>query len=141
LIKRVVLIVAIVAGAIALGIYLMQREEDRLARLTAQSPAQVTAVSVRIDQESGEESTVIDYSFAAGGRTLQDQSTQSGNLREPFARGAAVVACYDPADPTESEVFPAGHSCSGAAGPAPGASATPASSGMSAEDLDMVVPD
>lgn len=137
--KRIAIAAAVIIGLIVAGMVLMRREEARVATLTAEAPAEVTAVSVRTDQDSSTDTTVVDYRFTAAGEVMTAQSTKQGNLRDDFAKGSTVKACYDPAQPTESEVFPAGHACAGGQAAAP---ASPAPSGeMSATDMDMAMPD
>jgi hypothetical protein len=140
--KRIIFIVAgLFIGLIVLGMFAMRRDEARVAALTASAPAEVTGVSVRTDQDSSVDTTVVDYRFTADGEARTGQVSKTGNVREQFPKGAAVIACYDPTDSKRSEVFQAGHACAGTA-PAVSAAApnpaAPGSSEMSQTDLDMI---
>jgi hypothetical protein len=141
LFKRIAIIIAAMVGTAVAGGVLLKRDEARVATLTAEAPAEITGISVRTDQDTGVDTTVIDYRFSVAGKVLTDRSSRPGNLRGQFPKGARAKACYDPAKTAESDIFPADHVC--AAGPAPAAApaSRSGSSEMSMDDVDMMVPD
>jgi hypothetical protein len=136
--KRIAIVAAVIVALMVVGLVIKQDEEERIATLTAGATAEVTAVSVRTDQDSSVDTTVVDYRFVASGETVTGQSTKQGSLRDQFAKGSRVKACYDPADPAQSEVFPAGHAC---AGEAPTSRAGAPSGEMGEVDMDLIIPD
>jgi hypothetical protein len=139
--KRIAIIIAAMIGTAAAGSVLLKREEARVATLTAEAPAEITEVSVRTDQDTGVDTTVIDYRFAVAGEVLTDRSSKPGNLRDQFPKGSRAKACYDPAKTAESDIFPAGHVCAAASALAAPPASRPGSSEMSMEDVDMMIPD
>ena len=55
--------------------------------------------------------TEIDYRYSVGGKSYQGYSEKDGDVQRDFQTGAAVVVCYNPSNPDESEVFAAGYKC------------------------------
>lgn len=110
MLKRILGIVGVLAGVAALVFAITYFEGRRLASLTASAPGQVARVVVQTDSES-DDSTIVHFTYAVDGRTLSDQSTKSGDVSDDFPQGAAVTVCYDPAKPTETEVYEVGHAC------------------------------
>lgn len=110
MLKRILVIVGVLAGVAALVFALIYFEDRRLARLTASAPGQVTRVVVQTDAES-DDSTIVHFTYAVDGRTLADQSTKSGDVSDDFPQGAPVTVCHDPASPTETDIYEVGHAC------------------------------
>lgn len=96
------------------------------SKLTAESPAQITRVAIDRDTKTKKRKTSsnktkrttstsveteIDYRYAAGGKTYDGYAEKDGDVQRDFPSGASAVVCYNPANPEESDVFPAGHKC------------------------------
>lgn len=109
--KRILVVVGVLAGVAALVFAIVYFEDRRLARLTASAPGQVTRVVLQTDSESDAVSTIVHFTYAVDGRTLSDQSTKGGDVSDDFLQGAAVTVCHDPAKPTETEIYQVGHAC------------------------------
>jgi hypothetical protein len=111
------IIAAAVAAVLLLAVVFYWLHKRRLARLTAEAPAQVTSVYVeRNRRRSGnsrrtETETKITYRYAVGGRTLEGSSTKDGDQSAALRAGARTKVCYNPSAPDESEVFTPDHVC------------------------------
>jgi hypothetical protein len=96
--------------------------------LTAETPGQVTSVAIDRDTKTRKRKTSsgktkrktttsveteIDYRYTVGGKTFNGYSEKDGDLQRDFPNGAAVVVCYNPSNPEESDVFAAGSKCGG----------------------------
>lgn len=111
MLKRILLVVGILAGVAVLVLALGYFEDRRLAKLTASAPGQVTRVVVQTDAESDDASTVVHFTYGVNGQTLSDQSTKGGDVSDDFPQGAPVTVCHDPAKPADTEVYEVGHAC------------------------------
>ena len=107
MVKRIALIAALVLGVLLLVLYLSMRRSQTVAGYTANAPAEITSVEFRSSQSV----TNVSYRFSVGGRTFEGRSRKSGDGRDRYAQGANARACYDPANPERSEVFPASYDC------------------------------
>ncbi|HEX8637162.1 MAG TPA: DUF3592 domain-containing protein [Pyrinomonadaceae bacterium] len=96
------------------------------SKLTAEGAAQITRVAIDRDTKIKKRKTSsnktkrktttsieteIDYSYAVNGKTYNGYSEKDGDVQRDFSTGATVVVCYNPSNPDESDVFPAGHKC------------------------------
>jgi hypothetical protein len=106
--KRIALISALVLGVVVVVLLIGSRRAETVAGFTARTPAEITDVQFRSSQSV----TFVSYRFTVGGRSLEGRSRKSGDGRDRYAEGATATACYDPADPEASEVFPASYDCS-----------------------------
>jgi hypothetical protein len=57
--------------------------------------------------------TEIEYSYNVNGRNYEGYSEKDGNVQGEFQTGGAVVVCYNPSNPEESDVFAKGTKCGG----------------------------
>lgn len=85
----------------------------RLARLTAQAPAQVLDVNIDSTFKSRRlrYDTYVKYSYEVDGKPLVKVFKKGGNQTQTFKVGAPAKACYNPANPWESEVFSPDYVC------------------------------
>lgn len=111
MLKRILWVVGILAAVALVVFALIYFEDQRLAKLTASAPGQVTRVVVRTDSETDDASTVVHFIYRVNEETLADQSTKSGDVSDDFLQGAAVAVCYDPAEPADTEVYQVGQAC------------------------------
>ncbi len=111
MLKRILWVVGILAAVALVVFALLYFEDQRLAKLTASAPGQVARVVVQTDSETDDASTVVHFVYGVNGETLADQSTKAGDVSEDFLQGAAVVVCYDPAKPADTEVYQVGQTC------------------------------
>lgn len=103
-----------------------QSRDEFLARLTAEAPAQITAVSLdrgrrttttttgnrnRRRKRTGDTETDIRYRFTVNGRPYDGATEKDGDQTSTYKTGMAAKVCYNPSDPEESEVFPSSHTC------------------------------
>src|SRR5918998_3809263 len=103
-----VALLAVVLIAVAFAVFTYVRRRDQLARLTAEAPAQVVSVSVTNDRARGNdrsrERTLVSYTYAAGGQPFNGRSTKVGDVSGRYRIPAPVKVCYDPKDPSASEI-------------------------------------
>lgn len=111
MLKRVLTIGGILAGVAVFVFILLMLEDRRLKTLTATAPGQVARVVIQTDSESGDDTTIVHYAYVVDGQTLTDQSTKSGDVSDDFLQGAPATVCYDPAKPTETEIYAVGAAC------------------------------
>ena len=96
------------------------------SNLTAETSGQVTNVVIDRDKKTKTKKTSsnrkkktttvsieteIDYSYTVNGTGYQGYSEKDGDVARDFQNGSTVVVCYNPASPSESDVFPAGTKC------------------------------
>jgi hypothetical protein len=96
------------------------------SNLTAESTAEITRVAIDRDTKTSRRKTSsnkkkkktttsveteIDYRYSVAGKTYEGYAEKEGDVQRDFRSGAPAVVCYNPSDPEESEVFPAGHKC------------------------------
>jgi hypothetical protein len=112
--------VMIVLGVLATGafIFFSWQRHQRLARLTAEAPAQVLEVNVTSNNRnrnrngsSRDYSTRITYRFQANGRTIETEWTKSDDVSDEYAVGRRAKVCYDPDNPDHNEVFTLSYRC------------------------------
>ncbi|WP_417230259.1 DUF3592 domain-containing protein [Brevundimonas sp.] len=111
MLKRVLTIVGVLAGVAALIFVVVYFEDSRLAKLTATASGQVARVVVQTDTDSDDTTTAVHFTYVVNGETLNDQSTKAGDASDVFLQGAPITVCYDPAKPTETEIYEVGHAC------------------------------
>ena len=116
-------VIVLVAGVIVAVI--VWRDRRRLARLTAEAPAEVLNVDVishtsnsgvgnangRRRRHRTTHETDITYRYAVGGGTIVGTTSKAGDVHQTFRVGRPAKVCYNPAQPEESEVFPPDHKC------------------------------
>jgi hypothetical protein len=107
---RLILVLVVLAAALGFALWGAGRDGDRMGRLTAQAPAEVTAVEVNRGGK-GRDTTSIRYRYAVGGQPLEGRASKYGDWSGRAAAGSRGVVCYDPAKPEESEWFPVGQTC------------------------------
>ena len=103
----------IVAAVLLIAGVFFLLERRRLARMTAEAPAEVTGVSVerRRRRMRNETRTFVSYRFNVGGQWIQDSSDKGGDQRATYRPGAPLKVCYNPSKPEESEIFTPDHQC------------------------------
>lgn len=111
MLKRVLIVVAVLVGVAAFVSVVLALEDRRLKSLTAIASGQVSRVVVQIDSETGDASTIVHYAYRVEDQILTDQSTKSDDVSDEFLQGAPVTVCYDPAKPAETEVYTPGATC------------------------------
>lgn len=94
--------------------------------LTAETPGQIKSSVIDRDTKTSKKKTSsnktkkktktsieteIEYSYSVGGKTFDGYSEKDGDVVRDFQTGATVVVCYNPANPTESDVFAQGTKC------------------------------
>jgi hypothetical protein len=111
----------IVLSAVLLGVagFVYVRRRNRLARLTAEAPAQVLSVSVDTDRtrsKSGSRTrhkTRIAYRYTVNGAALTGETSKSGDVKSSYEGGRPLKACYEPGHPENAEIFTADYECGG----------------------------
>lgn len=111
MLKRVLTVGGVLAGVAVLIFIFMILEDRRLKALTATAPGQVTRVVIQTDSDSGDDTTIVHFTYVVDGQTLSDQSTKGGDVSDEFLQGAPATVCYDPAKPAETEIYRVGASC------------------------------
>jgi hypothetical protein len=98
------------------------------SNLTAEAPAEITRVRVVLDRDTKTKKkktssnrtkkttkttyeTEIDYRYTVGGRTYEGYTEKDGDVQRDFAVGTQAKVCYNPQNPSESDVFPIGYRC------------------------------
>lgn len=112
-IAAVIIVVLLVLG-IGFSIYFGYQRHQRLARLTAEAPAQVLEVNVTSSKRrrsSRNYSTRITYRFEVDGRTIETEWTKSDDVSDEYAVGRRAKVCYDPANPDDNEIFTLSYRC------------------------------
>jgi hypothetical protein len=108
--------VMVMIGVLAIGafIFFSWQRHQRLARLTAEAPAQVLDVNVTSSKRrrsSRNYSTRITYRFEVDGRTIETEWTKSDDVSDEYALGRRAKVCYDPAHPDDNEIFTLSYRC------------------------------
>ena len=111
MLKRALWVVGILAAVAAVVFAILYFEDQRLAKLTASAPGQVTRVVVQTDSDTDDATTVVHFIYGVNGNTLTDQSTKAGDVSDDFLQGAPVTVCHDPAKPADTEVYQVGQAC------------------------------
>lgn len=98
------------------------------SNLTAEAPGQITGVAIDRDTKTTTKKTSsnkkkkktttsveteIDYTYTVEGKSYTGYSEKDGDVQNAFRTGTAVVVCYNPANPEESDVFTSGTKCGG----------------------------
>jgi len=113
-------VVAVVLGVLVIGaaIFFGYQRHQRLVRLTAEAPAQVSEVKVTSNNRnrnyngsSPTYSTRISYSFQVNGRTIETEWTKGGDVSDEFEVGRRAKVCYDPEHPDDNEIFTLSYRC------------------------------
>ena len=96
------------------------------SNLSAEASAQVTSVALDRDTKtslrktstnkkkkrtSTSYETEIEYTYSVGGKTYSGYAEKDGDVQRDFAVGSSVKVCYNPKNPEESDVIPAGSKC------------------------------
>lgn len=55
--------------------------------------------------------TEIEYTYSVNGKTYEGYSEKDGDVQSDFRTDSAVVVCYNPSKPEESDVFANGSKC------------------------------
>jgi hypothetical protein len=94
--------------------------------LTAQTTGDVTRVVLDRDQKTTRRKTSsnrnkkrttttydteIDYRYTVDGKSYEGFSEKDGDVQRDYQAGAQLVVCYNPKDPSESDIFTAGQTC------------------------------
>ena len=99
-------VVAVLVGVGLLLAYFIISEQRRNARLTAQAAGTITKVTFEKDDESSRiDQTVLEYEFAIAGKRLTGSDSLPGDKIADFHEGQPVTLCYDPADPSDTDVM------------------------------------
>ena len=112
-------VVAVVLGVLVIGaaIFFGYQRHQRLVRLTAEAPAQVSEVHVTSNNHYSNSnsartySTRITYSFQVNGRTIETEWTKGGDVSDEFEVGRRAKVCYDPEHPDDNEIFTLSYRC------------------------------
>jgi hypothetical protein len=106
-------VAAILAAVGLLLTYFIVSEQRRSARLTSQATGTITKVTLDKDEESSSlDQTLLEYEFVVGGNRIASSDSLPGDKTADFRTGQAVTLCYDPAEPTETNVLTrAGERC------------------------------
>ena len=98
------------------------------SNLTAETQGQITRTAIDRDTKTTKRKTSsnktkkkttvsveteIDYSYTVAGKNYQGYAEKDGDIQRDFPNGTAVVVCYNPENPEESDVFAAGSKCGG----------------------------
>ena len=96
---------ALIFGGIGAVVAWMLIDADRReSRMTAKAQAVLTTVDLHRDSESSSlDETRLRYRFDAGGRAVESADALPGD-RTGMKPGQTVTICYNPADPSESDV-------------------------------------
>ena len=99
---KVVLILAVVgAGIAAMLVY----DSNRKAAMTAEAEATITKVTFVKDQESSSlDSTDLRYTYEAKGARLESEDSLPGDHVEEYNIGQKIRICYNPDEPTDTNV-------------------------------------
>jgi predicted small lipoprotein YifL len=96
------------------------------SKLTAETPGQIKTVAIDRDRKTSTKKTSsnkkktttktsveteIEYSYTVNGKNYDGYIEKDGDVSRDFQTGAAVVVCYNPANPEESDVFTSGTKC------------------------------
>jgi hypothetical protein len=96
------------------------------SNLTAEAPGQVTSTVLDRDTKTSKKKTSsnkkkrktttsveteIDYIYTVDGKNYSGYTEKDGDVQNAFRPGTAVVVCYNPANPEESDVFTSGTKC------------------------------
>ena len=116
-----VIMVVMLVVVIGAGIFFSIQRHQRLAKLTADAPAQVLEVKVTSNDRNRNSnfnssssrtySTRITYRFEANGRSIETECTKSGDVSDEFEVGRRAKVCYDPTNPDDNEIFPLNYPC------------------------------
>jgi hypothetical protein len=99
---KVVLILAAIGAVVAA---MLVYESNREAKMTAEAEATVTKVTLIRDQESSSlDSTEIRYTFDAKGAPIQSTDSLPGDHVEEYTIGQKIRICYNPGEPTDTNV-------------------------------------
>jgi hypothetical protein len=94
--------------------------------LTAETTGQITRVVLDRDQKTTRRKTSsnrnkkrttttydteIDYRYTVDGKSYEGFSEKDGDVQRDYQAGAQLVVCYNPKDPSESDIFTAGQKC------------------------------
>lgn len=101
--------------------------DDFSRRLTAEAPAEITSVVLDRDRKINRRrssasnrrrkttkttyETDISYRYTVNGKVYDGETEKDGDVTGSFRVGASVKACYNPAQPDESDVFEGSHRC------------------------------
>ncbi|HET9426846.1 MAG TPA: DUF3592 domain-containing protein [Allosphingosinicella sp.] len=106
---KVVLIFAAIGAAITAMLWMDSR---RKATMTAEGQAVVTGALLHEDDESSSlDETRISYRFETGGSAFEGLSSVPGDRVSDWPAGRTARVCYNPEDPTVSEIRDSGRPC------------------------------
>ena len=102
--------VLIVAICVTVGI-LNSRSAARNAARTSEAMATITDTH-SIFTSYNHKSLLVKYKYTVDGKSYQGETSKGTNVSwSPFAAGKTAKACYNPADPSESAVWPLSSTC------------------------------
>ena len=99
--------VKVVLGGVAIALIVfvaMAWGEARRARLTGKAMATVTDVTLDRGGQDENDKTEIAYRFVVAGKRVESSDTEYSDVTDRYALGQVVTICYDPADPTDSDI-------------------------------------
>ena len=98
--------VTLILGAIgALLAFMIVSEQRKQARLTAETSGTLTAVEFVEDEESSSlDETRFKYRYTAAGGERSGEDSLPGDRREDYRVGQTVPICFNPEDPSESDI-------------------------------------
>lgn len=82
-------------------------EQRTLKRETAEAPAEVLTVTYFRNNDH----TDVTFRYLVNGQTLTGHSDKDGNMMTHYPAGTNYKVCYNPAQPTEAEIYELGHQC------------------------------
>ena len=103
--KAWVKVALILGGLGAFGAWVFVSEGERQGRMTAETKALVTKVTLNRDDESRSlDETVLEFRFQAGGQALTGSDSIPGDRADEFRPGQTLRLCYNPKDTSETSV-------------------------------------
>jgi FtsZ-interacting cell division protein ZipA len=119
--KKTLIVVGIIIAIVAVVGFFFWLNKKRLARLTAEAPAEVLSVTLERNRTTRNSNgrrknrtdteTDIRYRFAVEGKPIAASTSKSGDVTGTYKVGMQAKACYNPSNPAESEVFAPDHKC------------------------------
>jgi type II secretory pathway pseudopilin PulG len=106
----VAVVVLIAAIFVIVGI-LNSRSAARDAARTSEAVATITDTQ-SIFTSYNHKTLSVKYNYTVDGRSYQGETSKGTNVSwSPFVVGKTAKACYNPAHPSESDVWPLSYSC------------------------------
>jgi hypothetical protein len=87
------------------GAWVLMSENERQARMTAETSAILTKVTLDEDEESSSlDETDVEYQFTAGGQRVSGADSLPGDYTDRMKVGQKVRLCYNPKETSESDL-------------------------------------